>query len=166
MRPSIRERGVRALYGFEDGRGRPIDSLGGLASFSKELRDWQRQDLDRTFPGIRLTSQAVNCVTFEDVLATADHVDLLHIDAEGYDLELLRLFDFPRFGPPLVRFEHAHLSRADWDEAVGLLARHGYRVLREQYDTTGYLAKAASKARTVHPSVRPVPEKTSISRDV
>jgi hypothetical protein len=78
----------------------------------------------------------------------------LHIDAEGYDLELLKLFDFPRFAPRLVRFAHAHLSRADWDEGVRLLARHGYRVLREQYDTTGYLAEAASKARTVRTPVR------------
>ena len=92
----------------------------------------------RSAPDSRIGSVPVTCLTFEDVLANASYVDLLHIDAEGYDLELLKLFDFERITPPIVRFEHVHLSRSDWDEAVRLLARYGYRVLREEYDTTAY----------------------------
>jgi hypothetical protein len=67
-----------------------------------------------------------------------DYVDLLYIDAEGYDFELLKVFDFDRLAPEIVRFEHVGLSRGEWDEAVRLLAHHGYRTVREEYDTTGY----------------------------
>ena len=80
----------------------------------------------------------MTCVTFDELLAGVDDVDLLHLDVEGYELELLRLFDFARFAPAIVRFEHAHLMRSDWNEAVRLLAGHGYRMLREEYDTTAY----------------------------
>ncbi len=137
-----RERGTRALYVVVDAvSGEPIDSLGGLASFSKQrLLDWQRQD-GKGFPGCSVESLSVPCITFDDVLKDATYVDLLHIDAEGYDLVLLGLFDFERFTPPIVRFEHVHLSRADWDDAVRHLARYGYRVVQEEYDTTAYLTE-------------------------
>ena len=84
--------------------------------------------------------EAIPCTTFEEILSETTSVDLLLIDTEGYDLELLKLFDFDRFQPAIVRFEHDHLSRPDWDEAVELLYRSGYRTLREEYDTTGYRA--------------------------
>ena len=133
------ERGVRTLYGVESAHGEPIDDLGHLASFSREhLLDWQRRDGHHDEADIRIGGTSVPCLTFDDLLADVDYVDLLHIDAEGYDLELLKLFDFDRFAPEIVRFEHAHLSRGDWDEAVRLLVRHGYRTIREEYDTTAY----------------------------
>ncbi|MGH3135686.1 MAG: FkbM family methyltransferase [Gaiellaceae bacterium] len=65
-------------------------------------------------------SVEVVCTTFADVLAEASYVDLLQIDVEGYDLELLKLFGFGRITPPIVRFEHKHLSAGDLDDAVQL----------------------------------------------
>ena len=52
--------------------------------------------------------------------------------------ELLKLFDFDRLAPEIVRFEHAGLSQGEWVGAVRLLARCGYRTVREEYDTTAY----------------------------
>jgi FkbM family methyltransferase len=134
-----RERGSRELYCYQDERGEPIDSVAGLASFSRErLLDWQQRMGDRAPVGMRIGSAPVTCITFEDMLAEVDYLDLIHIDAESYDLELLKVLDFERFAPAIVRFEHVHLSREDWDEAVKILAGYGYRVLREEYDTTAY----------------------------
>jgi FkbM family methyltransferase len=134
-----RENGSRTLYVVQDECGEPIEALAPLGTFSeRRIQDWHQQDGMRSAPDSRIGSVPVTCLTFEDVLADASSVDLLHIDAEGYDLELLKLFDFERITPPVVRFEHVHLSRSDWDEAVRLLARYGYRVLREEYDTTAY----------------------------
>ena len=133
------ERGSRPLFVIEDGAGKPIASLAGLASFSRDrLEDWQRHDGHRHPAARGIGAVPVDCVTFEDVLGDAERVDLLEVDAEGYDLELLKAFDFARFAPAIVRFEHAHLSRREWDEAVALLHRHGYRVVQEEHDTTAY----------------------------
>ena len=129
--------GVRALYCFVDASGEPIEALSVFASFSRaRLLEWERTD------GLgqrRIGSVPVACTTFDERLAGVDFVDVLQLDVEGYDLELLKLFDFVRFRPPIVRFEHAHLSQADWDSAVQLLAKHGYRMLREKIDTIAYL---------------------------
>jgi len=135
-----RERGSRELYCYRDVRGEPLDSVGGLASFSRERLVKALRDMGERAPrGIDIVSTPVRCVTFEDLLADIDYVDLVSIDVEGYDLEILKLFDLARFAPAIIRFEHVHLSRSEWDEAVKLLARHGYRVLREEHDTTAYL---------------------------
>jgi FkbM family methyltransferase len=133
------ERGSRTLYGVEGANGEPIDSLAHLASFSRtNLLHWQRQDGHRFGSGIRIVGTPVKCLTFDDLLADVDFVDLLHIDVEGYDFELLKSFDFDRFAPEIVRFEHVGLTRGDWDNAVRLLVRHGYHTVREEYDTTAY----------------------------
>jgi hypothetical protein len=124
---------------IEDDAGNPLASLASLASFSRNrLEEWQRRDAHEHPAARTIGAVPVDCVTFDDILVDVERVDLLEVDAEGYDLELLRAFDFDRFRPAIVRFEHAHLSRTDWDEAVALLHRHGYRVVREEHDTTGY----------------------------
>jgi FkbM family methyltransferase len=80
----------------------------------------------------------VECVTFEDLLAGADRVDLLQIDAEGYDAEIVRMFDFDRWHPSIVNFESVHLSQADHDSVIGHLVRHGYKVTTTGVDTLAY----------------------------
>jgi hypothetical protein len=130
--------GPRRMFVIQDERGAPIESLSGLASFREEpLRAFHRK-MANHYPGSRIGSVEVVCTTFAEVLADASYLDLLQIDVEGYDLELLQLFDFGRITPPIVRFEHRHLSAGELDEAVQLLARHGYRMIRDEYDTTAY----------------------------
>ena len=134
-----RQAGSRPLYQVQDEQGNPIDSYAGLASFSRDrLVNWQSRDGHRAPAGSRIGAVPVHCVTFDELLGETEYVDLLHLDVEGYELELLRLFDLARFTPAIVRFEHAHLMQSDWNEAVRLLAGHGYRMLREEYDTTAY----------------------------
>jgi FkbM family methyltransferase len=56
------------------------------------------------------------------------HVHLLHIDAEGYDYEVLKTLDFSRFAPLTIFIEHFHLSAEQKREMLQFLARHGYAV--------------------------------------
>lgn len=74
----------------------------------------------------------VRCRTFASVLAEhgLDRVDVLQIDAEGYDLEILRAFDFARHRPAVVHYEEKHLDAAQEAEAHRLLAAHGYVLQR------------------------------------
>jgi len=133
--------GPRGMYVIQDDTGAPIESLGGLASFREEPLRAFHEKMGSHYPGSRVGSVEVACTTFAEVLADASYLDLLQIDVEGYDLELLKLFDFGRIMPPIVRFEHRHLSASELDDAVLLLARHGYRMMREEYDTTAVIAR-------------------------
>ncbi len=131
--------GRRTMYVIADETGAPIESLGDLATFNEErLAAALRGKAGGRYPGSRVGSIEVECTTFANILVDVSYLDLLLIDVEGYDLELLKLFDFDRLSPPIVRFEHRHLSAGDLDTAVRLLAHHGYRVVREAYDTTAY----------------------------
>jgi hypothetical protein len=64
--------------------------LRAAATFQRQrLVDWLRQDGPWNPEASSIGSELVSRVTFEDVLADVRFVDLLHLDAEGYDLELL-----------------------------------------------------------------------------
>lgn len=55
-------------------------------------------------------------------------VDMLQVDAEGYDHEVLRLFEIPTRRPAIIRFEHKHLRPADYGQAIGMLVDLGVPV--------------------------------------
>jgi FkbM family methyltransferase len=54
---------------------------------------------------------------------------LLHIDAEGYDYEVLKTLDLSKNAPLAIFIEHFHLSDSDRQEMLQLLHKQGYRVL-------------------------------------
>lgn len=62
-------------------------------------------------------------------------IDLLQIDTEGYDYEVIKLFDIPRTRPSLIHFEHKHLRRREWEECLDLLLAEGYQVAHNFEDT-------------------------------
>ncbi|MGD1088663.1 MAG: FkbM family methyltransferase [Verrucomicrobiota bacterium] len=72
----------------------------------------------------------VECLPLNAVLMRnqIEHFDLLHIDAEGYDWEVLKQFDLSRHSPSVILFEHKHLALDDKQSAVAFL--------QSQYTTT------------------------------
>lgn len=82
----------------------------------------------------------VPVVTFDTVLQKhrLQSLDLLKIDTEGYDYELLRLFDFARVRPAIVVFEQIHLSHADRGAAYELLFGHDYLLQEDGWDCLAY----------------------------
>jgi FkbM family methyltransferase len=65
-------------------------------------------------------------------------LNVLQIDVEGFDLEVIRMIDFTKLRPDLIRFElpQPH-NQDDFQEAdliVDLLRRNRYRVVREGMD--------------------------------
>jgi FkbM family methyltransferase len=88
----------------------------------------------------RIVAEPVECWTFDILFERAgvERVDVLQVDAEGYDFQLLRLFDIPSRLPSIVNYEHRHLSRSDRNEAVELLISHGYRLAMSRCDTVAY----------------------------
>lgn len=88
--------------------------------------------------------EEVRCMTFATLFEETGvrHVDLLQVDAEGYDGEILRLFDFPSQKPAIVCFEHKHISAADHERAVGSVVDLGYKFSICGDDTLAYLPVA------------------------
>lgn len=53
-----------------------------------------------------------------------DRIDLLHVDAEGYDWQIVRQLDLNRFRPTVILFEHLHLAEDEHAEAQRTLGAH------------------------------------------
>jgi FkbM family methyltransferase len=141
------EDGVRDLYS--------VDPHPDLPGFVQQLASFDRSHIEKAHaylpPGTNLDplirTTPVEAWTFETLLARASfsHVDILQIDAEGYDYELLKLFDIAGRLPTIVNYEHMHLSRADRDSAASLLVASGYRLAMSYAggDTVAYRQPAA-----------------------
>lgn len=56
-------------------------------------------------------------------------VHLLHVDAEGYDFEVLKTLDFSQNAPLSIFVEHFHLSENTKKEMLAFFQAHGYTVL-------------------------------------
>jgi FkbM family methyltransferase len=130
LEAAIAEReGVRDLYC-------PRGVAGMTASFDRaHLRKHGIADDE-------IVAQPVACHTIESALRAGglERVDLIQIDAEGYDWPIIRSIDFASIHPQILRFEYRHLSRGDADACLALLAAAGYRFIVEADDIIAHLA--------------------------
>lgn len=104
--------------------------------------------------GIRdrdIVTQEVPCHTVESALRAAGlrKVDLLQIDAEGYDWPIIRSIDFTRLRPQILRFEYRHMGDRDADKCVKLLAEHGYQFIVENLDIIAVQTNEPGVARNL-----------------
>jgi FkbM family methyltransferase len=64
-----------------------------------------------------------------------DRFDVLCIDTEGFDFEILKLFDFNAHQPDFVLFESKNLADDDYIAAKNMLAGAGYTLYWDNGDT-------------------------------
>ncbi|HEX5377660.1 MAG TPA: FkbM family methyltransferase, partial [Phenylobacterium sp.] len=144
--------GERTIWKFNPEaveRGLLPPHFAGISSFLMEDLLKETGVLGRSSPNAETTEAlrtlvqpvSVPCLTLETLLTQrgVDQVDILQIDTEGYDYEILKLFDFNRFRPSVVHYEHQHLNAEDTAAAEALLRSHGYRVSRQTFDTTAVM---------------------------
>jgi len=77
-----------------------------------------------------IASTPVNCHTL-DFLKEKHHlpnINLLQIDAEGYDYEIIKMVNFDKIYPDLISFESGHLSAEDWKACEELLHAKDYQI--------------------------------------
>jgi FkbM family methyltransferase len=122
-----------------------------LPAWAYQVASFDRQILvnhGTVIPDIesRITSVTVPCRTLASVIEEygAGALDLLHIDTEGYDYEILKMFPFKSFQPELVIFEHTHLKAEDLNAAQELLKGFGYGTARADVDIVATLLKRRS----------------------
>jgi FkbM family methyltransferase len=82
----------------------------------------------------------VPIMSFPTLLAKTEGqaVDVLKVDAEGYDLVIMKTIDLARLAPKLILAEHANLSKPDKIRMADILLDNGYRVAMTPLDMLGY----------------------------
>jgi FkbM family methyltransferase len=104
-------------------------------------------------PGIRdlVVRTTVRTLTFESLCAKheIERFDLLHIDAEGYDWEILRRIELERYRPLMVLFEHRHLTPQDQQCAQMRLELCGYAWHQAWFDTLAVRRGALGESRAL-----------------
>jgi FkbM family methyltransferase len=132
--------GSRPLFTLEPQEGLPPWAQ-QIASFNRDHLVGQQRFLPDGVVAERLTVLDVETVTFDTLFARAgvDRVDVLQIDTEGFDGEVLRMFDLPARRPRIVNFEHLHLGAADKAGCLDLLSSVGYALTTSHWDILGVL---------------------------
>ena len=126
----------------------------GMPEWSQQLASFDKANILKHRDGIpehgiagiknieeHIEVRSVACVTFNQVLdgAGAQTLDVLQIDAEGYDVDLVDAFPFDRLKPGMIRYEHMHISRSRQAACLQRLKALGYRFVFETADTVAYL---------------------------
>ena len=110
-----------------------------LSSFNREVIISQGQVL----PDVehRLIEVEVRTTTLASLVARhgLTAIDLLHVDAEGYDFEILKQVDFgASWAPSFIIFEREHFDREMYRQAMHMLRTAGYRCVDVWPDTLAY----------------------------
>ena len=97
-----------------------------------------------------LVKQAVPCLTLETLIRkhSLPRVDLLHVDAEGYDHVIIRSIDFRTLRPRFLFYEHVHIPSEERRACKELLGRQGYTVFEDSWDTFALLDDSSSGSST------------------
>ena len=114
-------------------RGQVPDWYYQLGSFVKEVI------LKHNIPNIEkyLVEKQVPVLAIQHIKETylaSDPIDFLHIDAEGYDFEILKTLDFLRNKPSIILVEYVHLNIATQKQMLTMFKRSGYKTYRCHLD--------------------------------
>lgn len=135
------EDGTATLYtvGFKE-RGLP-SKYSGIARLNCESLIFVLERNGFSNPGTLIEEINVPSLTISSLLSkhNVKKIDILQIDTEGFDYEIIKMFDFDLIKPPIIQFEHFNLSLDDQEECFDLLASQGYRLCSVLGDTIAYL---------------------------
>ena len=116
------KRKYKDLYPFSD----------GVTSFNREFTFKHfNKNLENKFadPEECIDTVPVRTSSFDTLFNRYEikHIDLLQIDTEGFDYEVLKFFDFSKFRPQIINYEHRHLSKSDKLASWEMLYQYGYK---------------------------------------
>ncbi len=121
----------------------------GLSSFDKKsllshiengyiLRKAKEEGVDIPLSKEELIEEVKVPTSSVDILFNRhkiSNIDVLCVDTEGFDFEILKLFNFTKYSPEVVLFESKNLSDRDFISAKKLLVDAGYNLFWEKGDT-------------------------------
>lgn len=118
----------------------PLDKVGkdgvpkwafGASTLTPERTRYSREnssdELNEAL-GAAVVKEEVRCISLAALLEhhQVKTIDVLQIDAEGYDARILKQLDFSRYKPALINMEWQWLTPMERGEVSSLLQRHGY----------------------------------------
>lgn len=140
---------VNAALGDQDGEATLYCIGFSEARWATGLASFDRSVLDKSFASGHVERQAkkegidvpvnaneriaevkVPVLSVETIIDKyqVQKIDLLQIDTEGYDFEIIRLFDLTKIRPRVISYENMHLSRMDQEACCRHLKSNNYQV--------------------------------------
>lgn len=138
-----RSAGRRTIFHVRpDVAGLP-DWVFGMATFDEARLRQVMKELRA--PADAVVAEAVATVTWDEVLERfgARRCDVLVIDAEGCDIELLRLARLHALRPRVIQFEHSCVEPSERLAFYGELLELGYEIATWRGDTVAFLPQPA-----------------------
>lgn len=88
-----------------------------------------------------LVREKVKCIKLTRLIQKykIKKIDLLSIDAEGYDYEVIKQLDFRKTKPNIIIYEHKHLSEKDRNDCERVLKENRYNIIKKLNNTLAYL---------------------------
>ncbi|BBN60156.1 FkbM family methyltransferase [Hydrogenovibrio marinus] len=127
--------GITSLYSVDDFLVRQYSDLSGVASFSrghvsKEIKSNMHKlsfENAKTIDDYVVKTD-VETITYSSLIKEylINNLDLLMIDAEGFDYESVMLFPFDEVKPKAVLFEDKHIGKAKRTQLKSYLKDLGY----------------------------------------
>ena len=104
----------------------------GIASFDKGHL------IAHGIPDEGIRGENVDCMTFDTLICRhlgADvPVDILAIDTEGFDHEILKMVDFDKYRPSVIRYESKHLDKSLQSRLIDQFKAMGYLIHQTEED--------------------------------
>ena len=138
---------LNAAMGYEDGEA-PIYKIGfSNERWSTGLTTFDRQTLEKAFASghvarkcakdgtkipldtsLHIVEETVKIISAKSLLQEYHiaKIDLLMIDTEGFDFEVIKMFDIATTKPGMIIFEHSHLSEKDYQDCLLLFDSNEY----------------------------------------
>lgn len=98
-----------------------------------------------------IVQERVDCTTLPELLRQhgVERVDVLQIDAEGFDYQVLRQLDFNYYHPKVINLEIVNIPKVERVACKRILDRAGYLYVKAGYDLLAisheFFAQAAYK---------------------
>lgn len=127
---------TRILYRVDPDFTDAPDWCQGLASFDRNHIIKASNKVPNI--GEHILEEKVDCLSFATLIHQNNikKIDLLQIDAEGYDYEIIKSIDFSLVQPVIVRYEDSGLSAKDSAECMNFFMDMGYRIFATRNDVT------------------------------
>ena len=132
--------GYKAFYRLSEKAAHHPEFAQGLGSFDKELlfkHSTCIPDLEK-----HLIVENIPCLRWNSLMTKhgVERLDLVHIDAEGYDYQILRQIDLKTLRPLVVMFEYYNLPSDQMRAIIDLLESNGYRMFFDYIDALALLS--------------------------